>query len=155
MKRDWNLIRDLLIVFDEELYKDYRFIHYRKDRFFDPDFMGFSCAYVPDELKFITASDREKEKKRWYKERLELFARHIELMLGSGLIAGIFNQNSPADSKIRLTLKGYDLLDFIQYPEIWEKIYKALTENKIPVTYITIMELGKKITLAKIEDLKF
>lgn len=153
MKRDWNLIKELLLLVeqDPELLNTDEGFYLKLENYCE--WVGKKPDYIYPEV--LPNYELQEKKAKITATRKPIATAHLELMRDEKLIKGYINFEHPRKSDATLTLKGYDLLAFMKDPEIWRKIYKALTENKIPVTYITIMELGKKITLAKIEELKF
>ena len=153
MKRDWNLIRELMLVIEQ----DPQVINS-----FDGSYLRLEtyCEWTGQKPSFVELHGKpnyviEEIKKQLHNERGHIIKHHLDLMREEGLIKGDLNFGMPFQSNASFTLKGYDLLAFMKDQDIWLKIKTAMDTNNIPITYITIMELGKKITLAKIEELKF
>jgi hypothetical protein len=128
MKRDWDLLRKLLIDVEEE------------NDLFD----GF-----PDKPEWTEqAEDAYFRQYSEYEEHKSRFFGHLELLTENGYIDGITVLRG-ADGHIshgittpRLTMKGHDLLDTMRSSPVWDSIKSTAKSKGIELTFDAIKALG-------------
>lgn len=151
MKRNWDLIRELLhsIEIMDQAENDYGIDP--KDKFVDDwGYFDKNLYAISSEHDFIQAREALR------REHLEEVCEHIRMILDASLAScENFNRKDPTKSlaSMRLTMQGYDLLAVMEYDGMWKQIKAELAGNSIPLTVFSIMELGRQITLRKIKVL--
>ena len=128
MKRDWDLIRELLTGIEED-----------KDIF----------ANLPDEPSWGDISEEEFLKlQAAYLTFSRRFFGHLELLVESGYVDGIQLSRS-ADGRFsyglsdpRLTMIGHDLLDTMRSETVWEKVKSTAKSKGIELTLDSIKALA-------------
>lgn len=130
MKRDWDLLRKMLVDIEEE-----------RDLFADFPEEPQSEAFSHVELYLG-------EYERWEKA-CGYFYGHLELLLDSDLIAGIQvvsgtngYQGYKYTSEPRLTSKGHDLLDTMRTPVLWERIKTTAKQKGVELSFNAINVLS-------------
>ncbi len=132
MKRDWNVIRDILTAIEED-----RFANFVKHAGNNEEWMDGLDA---DEI----------EKKRL--QRLRCFDGHVRLLIDAGLISKI-NSNiieldeyrmrsgsSPQHGysydyrRLQLSMDGHDLLQHMREPKIWNKVKSMADQMGVSLT---------------------
>ncbi len=128
MKRDWELIRKLLLDIEEEK---------------NP----FSDIPVKPNFKDQDWDTYEKQLDEFHAIEARVFG-HLELLVNAGYIDGLtvirsldgmfsYGLHSP-----RLTMEGHDLLDTMRSSGIWEKIKATAKTKGIELTVDAIKALG-------------
>lgn len=130
MKRDWDLLRKMLVDIEEE-----------RDLF----------AYLPgepqlDDFESVDAYSCEYES--WCQTQ-EHFFGHLELLLESDFVDGIqIIRGSDGyisygtSPKVRLTMAGHDLLDTIRSATLWENIKTTAKKKGVELSFDAIKVLG-------------
>ncbi|MBQ9273505.1 MAG: DUF2513 domain-containing protein [Succinivibrio sp.] len=145
MKRDWNLIRELLINIrdgDEVQFNPDR----RQDAFTD-------WSYFDTRIPTLHGHDWLEATVRARTEHQSEVETHLELMLEAGLISGPAADGPEIlahRDRYRLTLHGYDLLDVMEQEDLWRDIKTELKDKSLPLSDLTITELGKRIVLKRL-----
>ena len=128
MKRDWDLIRNLLTDIEE-----------------DKDVM----AEIPAEPKWTDQSSEEYEQQvSEYNVSAGRIAGHLEMLIKNGYVDGLkvirtgsghfgYSLAGP-----RLTMAGHDLLDTMRSPTIWESIKSTAKKKGIELTLDVIKTLS-------------
>lgn len=151
MKRDWGKIKEILIVIegDPSLEKSEVSNYLSPKRYY----YWLSDTKEPNTFDMIPEI---KQQEYMHNVRLKFypcFNMHLQLMKDEGLVIGNYDIENPENTNLRLTLKGCDLLELMKCSDLWSKIETAIKDKKLPMTYMTIMELGKKFTLSEIEKI--
>lgn len=144
MKRNWDLIRELMINIRDGNTAQFNPEGNSSDAdwsYFNIDVMAMR-GYDKDHA---TAFARTKFK--------TVVETHLELMLEAGLISGP-SADGPEilahRDRYRLTLHGYDLLDVMEQEDLWRDIKTELKDKSLPLSDLTITELGKQIVLKRL-----
>ncbi|WP_330985147.1 MULTISPECIES: DUF2513 domain-containing protein [Enterobacterales] len=130
MKRDWDLLRKMLVDVEEE-----------NDFFAALPAEPQSDAYSHVELYLS-------EYERW-EAACNYFYGHTELLLDSELITGIQILSGgngyhgfKLTSGLRLTSKGHDLLDTMRTPVLWESIKSTAKKKGVELSFDAVKVLG-------------
>ena len=128
MKRDWDLIRKLLIAIEEE-----------------QDFLADS----PPEPKWKLQTEKEylSELAAYRVAEGRLFG-HLELLLDDRYVEGFqvirmadggfaFSRSAP-----RLTMAGHDLLDTMRSPKVWQWIKSTASTSGVELSLDAVKTLG-------------
>lgn len=128
MKRDWDLIRKILTVIEED-----------RDVFADlpaePKWADHSSEEYELQLSEYTASERR-------------IAGHLEMLIDNGYLNGLkvirtgSGRFGYSVSDPRLTMAGHDLLDTMRSPTVWEAIKSTAKKKGIELTLDAIKALG-------------
>lgn len=136
MKRDWDLLRKLLVDIEEE-----------RDPFAD----------LPNEPSWKDQDEDTYNKQLEDYQAIEgrLFG-HLELLVSSGYIDGLQLIRSLdgslhyAKTNPRLTMAGHDLLDTMRSSVIWENIKETAKSKGIELTFEAIKALAAFVLKAVI-----
>lgn len=116
MKRDWNIIRDILLALESS----------------------------PRAQVFLTAESLSQHDEQAVAYNMLMLVdggyaegRFIHSSLGDGHIA--------AATLIRLTNSGHDLLQVIRQQSVWEKIKTKFAENSLDMSAELVIKVGKTI----------
>ena len=113
MKRDWDVIREVLIEVETLSEVDHNQFGYgRGDEYADSDNAKSEQALLLWKAGFIEAID-------------------AGTMAGSAIVAP------------ELTWQGHDLLDILRSKPVWERIKKTAQEKGIELTFDAVKALGK------------
>lgn len=149
MKRNWDLIRELLHSVEIMDQPENEYGRNPKDKF-----IGDWCYFDP-QINFVTNNYEYIERKaRLEYDHKDEVQHHLKLIYDANLVScSEFNQDNPISSlsKMTLTMQGYDLLGIMDYRDLWKQIQDKLEKNSLPLTVFSIMELGKQLTLNKIK----
>ncbi len=127
MKRNWDLIRDILCALEED-----RFVEYvNNGGLNDKEKQKFS------DLKsghIDTESLEEAKQKR----RNEVWL-HVELLIDCGVVVPTQFDREGLNNNYRLSMQGHDFLDDLRNQEVWEKIKHQAVKSgaKLTWTFIT------------------
>lgn len=125
MKRDWNIIRDLLKATEEDRLLD---LLDQKD----------------EDIDFARANNedlRELEKISFD------YYGHLELLIDDDAIRGItvdcsnLGNWSYGAGRPRLSTSGFDLLDALQSKTVWTRVKDYAKENTLPITGALVREV--------------
>lgn len=120
MKRDWNVIRILLLEFEN-------YIKYQT---------------VVENISKLPLNIKD--------ELSEYLNKQTLIAVESGLMTSHYLEGPYKFSTVKLTKKGIDLVDSIREDWVWEEIKKHCKENKIEgLTYDMIIRLAKKLKISK------
>lgn len=126
MKRDWNLIREILIAFEED-----RFVEFVNLAEFNNDeqcaFEMKASALDPDGQKELRSSMRINKRTAIWK--------HVEMMQDCGLLVQTQYDNNNVNGGIRLSMQGADLLDVLRDQRLWPKIKKKAMDTGLALTW--------------------
>lgn len=149
MKRNWDLIRELLHSVEIMDQAENEYGRNPKDKFIgDWSYFDPQINFVTNNYEFI-----ERKARLEYDHKPEV-QHHLKLIYDANLVScSEFNQDNPilSLSKMTLTMQGYDLLGIMDYRDLWKQIQDKLEKNSLPLTVFSIMELGKQLTLNKIK----
>lgn len=114
MKRDWKLIRGILEALEGDNYIAYH-----------------NAGGMTDE-----------EKAKIYKDDLSsllpkkrmLVAQHLELLVDSGLVTQA-SCSTFENSGLRLTMKGYDMLDALRDDTVWNKVKDLAVKSGVTISW--------------------
>lgn len=128
MKRDWDLIRELLTDIEEE-----------RDL----------TADAPSEPKWLDQSEQAFiEEMRAYRTADERLFGHLELLLNAGYTQG-YSIIRGADGYIsfgaftpRLTMAGHDLLDTMRSSKVWDWIKSTANTKGVELSFDAVKALG-------------
>lgn len=135
MKRDWNLIRQLMLSIEQDKLSEFLSTC---GEFINPNLNDHDYRVVQMKIQA---------------ERWPAIKDHLLLLKESGLIEGDFNSLSNLeDSNIRITMSGYDVLEVFKLDDIWSAIATAVRADKCPLTTAAILEVSKVITSSKIKN---
>ena len=135
MKRDWNLIRQIMLAIENETFASFL------------ETMGGEAP--------VTLNDHDYA--AWLIKRKAEFGpvvqSHLLMLKEGGLLEGDFrNLDSIDTSQIRITMSGYDALEIFKLEEVWTAIASAVRADKCPLTIAAILEVSKAITISKIKN---
>ena len=149
MKRNWDLIRELLHSIEIMEQDKNEFGRDPKDKFVDDwGYFDKNLYTIHNDYEFISL--RENLRDRYISEVNE----HIRMVFDASLAScDGFNRQDPTKTlkAMKLTMQGYDLLAVMEYESMWKQIKSELKTNSLPLTVFSIMELGKQLTLNKIK----
>lgn len=121
MKRDWDLIRNILIGLEEH--------------------EGWLEPYLDENAGWELGDGPE----------FERYCRHVNLLIEAGLIIGVRHQiysNDEGDIEewthlpVRLTWSGYEFLESIRSESVWHKIKKTSVDKGAALSFEIVKELG-------------
>ena len=124
MKRDWNIIRDLLKATEED-----RLLEFLDDKDAEVD-------------RASTEAEREKLEKISFD-----YYGHLELLIDDDAIRGItvdcsnLGNWSYGAGRPRLSTSGFDLLDALQSKTVWARVKDYAKENTLPITGALVREV--------------
>ena len=124
MKRDWNIIRDLLKATEED-----RLLEFLDDKDAEVD-------------RASTEAEREKQEKISFD-----YYGHLELLIDDDAIRGItvdcsnLGNWSYGAGRPRLSTSGFDLLDALQSKTVWTRVKDYAKENTLPITGALVREV--------------
>lgn len=124
MRRDWNIIRDLLKATEED-----RLLEFLDDKDAEVD-------------RASTEAEREKLEKI-----SSNYYGHLELLIDDDAIRGITVDCSNCGSwsygsgRPRLSTSGFDLLDALQSKTVWARVRDYAKENALPITGALVREV--------------
>ncbi len=127
MKRNWDLIRDILCSLEED-----RFVEYvNSGGLSDKEIQKFT------DLKSGRV-DKESLDDAKQKRRTEIWL-HVELLIDCGVIQNTQFDSEGLNNNYRLSMQGYDFLDDLRNQEVWEKIKAQALKSgaKLTWTFIT------------------
>lgn len=127
MKRNWDLIRDILCSLEED-----RFVEYvNSGGLSDKEIQKFT------DLKSGRV-DKESLEDAKQKRRTEIWL-HVELLIDCGVIQNTQFDREGLNNNYRLSMQGYDFLDDLRNQEVWEKIKAQALKSgaKLTWTFIT------------------
>ena len=127
MKRNWDLIRDILCALEED-----RFVEYvNSGGLSDKEIQKFT------DLKSGRV-DKESLEDAKQKRRTEIWL-HVELLIDCGVIQNTQFDREGLNNNYRLSMQGYDFLDDLRNQEVWEKIKAQALKSgaKLTWTFIT------------------
>lgn len=134
MKRDWNLIRQLMLSIEQDKLSE---------------FLRTCGESINPNLN---DHDYRLAELRIQAERWPAIKDHLLLLKEGGLIEGDFNSlDNLEDSNIRITMRGYDVLEVFKLDDIWSAIATAVRAEKCPLTTAAILEVSKVITSSKMQ----
>ncbi len=128
MKRDWDLIRELLVCVEEN-----------RDL--------FESAPAKPEWTVQSKSELSQDLEHYQLAHQRLFG-HAKLLVDAEYIEGLKVIQSSGQSfhiargNIQLTMAGHDLLDTIRSKGVWDKIKSTASEKGIELTFDAIKALG-------------
>lgn len=130
MKRDWNLLRQMLTDVEDD-----------NDLF----------ARIPPEPQCERSRPVDiylTEYNDWLRA-CEYVSGHLKLLLDGGLIEGVTvswgmdgHISFGVAPKARLTMEGHELLDTLRSPTLWEQIKAMAQEKKLELTFTVIKALS-------------
>ena len=127
MKRNWDLIRDILCALEED-----RFVEYvNSGGLSDKEIQKFT------DLKSGRV-DKESLEDAKQKRRTEIWL-HVELLIDCGVIQNTQFDREGLNNNYRLSMQGYDFLDDLRNQDVWEKIKAQALKSgaKLTWTFIT------------------
>ena len=127
MKRNWDLIRDILCALEED-----RFVEYvNSGGLSDKEIQKFT------DLKSGRV-DKESLEYAKQKRRTEIWL-HVELLIDCGVIQNTQFDREGLNNNYRLSMQGYDFLDDLRNQDVWEKIKAQALKSgaKLTWTFIT------------------
>lgn len=127
MKRNWDLIRDILCSLEED-----RFVEYvNSGGLSDKEIQKFT------DLKSGRV-DKESLEDAKQKRRTEIWL-HVELLIDCGVIQNTQFDREGLNNNYRLSMQGHDFLDDLRNQEVWEKIKAQALKSgaKLTWTFIT------------------
>lgn len=149
MKRNWDLIRELLHSIEIMDQPKNEYGRDPKDKFVDDwGYFDKNLYTIHDEYRFISVREALRD------QHLSEVNEHILMIFDAALATcDDFNHCDPVKSlsAMKLTMQGYDLLAVMEYDGMWKQIKSELQKNSLPLTVFSIMELGKQLTLNKIK----
>jgi len=115
MKRDWNEIRALLESIEQDRFSEY---------------VGNNGRYFDSSL--MTEAERQAKLEELGIERRDIILGHIELLIDAELVKGIKLDMFSGDCAVasltnirpRITMKGYDLLEYLRSPKFRNALNK-------------------------------
>lgn len=149
MKRDWDLIRDMLLKIE------------KLPPSIDITQIIVADSFISQDWYAEIENKEDDERKELIKQKMQLINSHMKLLIEAGLIVGHCDpQECHIPNKFRnkqlsnyicygvcLTWQGYDFLDVIRKSSKWDKICKTLTDKGIELTIDAIMALAKQWTM--------
>lgn len=149
MKRNWDLIRELLHSIEIMDQPKNEFGRDPKDKFVDDwGYFDKNLYTIHNDYDFISLRENLRDR------HLSEVNEHIRMIFDASLATcDDFNRRDPTKSlsHMHLTMQGYDLLAVMEYDSMWIQIKSELEKNALPLTVFSIMELGKQLTLNKIK----
>lgn len=127
MKRNWDLIRDILCSLEED-----RFVEYvRSGGLSDKETQKFTDL---KSRRIDTESLEEAKQKR----RNEILL-HVELLIDCGVIQNTQFDREGVNNNYRLFMQGHDFLEDLRNQEVWDKIKNQAFKSgaKLTWTFIT------------------
>lgn len=127
MKRNWDLIRDILCALEED-----RFVEYvRSGGLSDKETQKFTDLKSG---RIDTESLEEAKQKR----RNEIWL-HVELLFDCGVIQNTQFDREGTNNNYRLSMQGHDFLEDLRNQDVWEKIKAQALKSgaKLTWTFIT------------------
>lgn len=133
MKRNWDLIRDILCSLEED-----RFVEYVKSG-------GLSDK---ETQKFTDLKsgriDTEALEEAKQNRRNEIWL-HVELLIDCGVIQNTQFDREGLNNNYRLSMQGYDFLDDLRNQEVWEKIKAQALKSGAKLTWAFITAATEQI----------
>lgn len=127
MKRNWDLIRDILCSLEED-----RFIEYvNSGGLSDKEIQRFTDLKSG---RIDTESLEEAKQNR----RNEIWL-HVELLIDCGVIQNTQFDREGVNNNYRLSMQGHDFLEDLRNQEVWDKIKNQAFKSgaKLTWTFIT------------------
>jgi hypothetical protein len=127
MKRNWDLIRDILCALEED-----RFVEYvRSGGLSDKETQKFT------DLKSGRV-DTESLEEAKQNRRNEIWL-HVELLIDCGVIQNTQFDREGVNNNYRLSMQGHDFLEDLRNQDVWEKIKAQALKSgaKLTWTFIT------------------
>lgn len=126
MKRDWNLIREILIAFEED-----RFVEYVNNT----DLNDYELrAYKMKSAEMGKEEAAELWNTMLIKKRKSIW-KHMEMMQDCGLLVSTKFDDDNSNYGLRLTMQGADLLDTLRNEKLWPQILKKTKETGFALTW--------------------
>lgn len=133
MKRDWDLLRTMLITVEE-----------------DRDL--FACLPCEPERDRSRSVDIYLTEYNDWLQACEYFGGHLKLLLDGGFIEGVTvtwgmdgHISFGVSPKARLTMEGHELLDTMRTPSLWDEIKAQAKEKKLELTFSVIKMLATAV----------
>lgn len=128
MKRDWDVVRSILLGLEKE-----------EDVF---------TRYIPEGIPESLRKTKSDDEKHIYYRHYEHVALLIEAGLVKGISAGIYSDGQlpaivfTAYQPYRLTWEGHEFLDAIRDANVWRSIKDTVANKGGSLTFDIIKELG-------------
>ena len=151
MKIYWGKIKEILIVIEGyHSLEKIEVLNYLSPKRY---YYWLSNTEEPNAFDMISEINQQEYMRKVRSKFYPCFNMHLQIMKDEGLVVGEYDVENPKNTDLRLTLKGCDLLELMKCSALWSKIETAIKDKKLPMTYMTIIELGKKFTLSEIEKI--
>lgn len=136
MKRDWNLIRQIMLAIENDTFSD---------------FLQTFGAQAPAALNDHDFACWVLNRKAEYGPAVRA---HLLMLKEGGLIEGEIDPFEKLDpAKIRITMSGYDVLEIFKLDDVWNEIASAARAGDCPLTTAAILEVSKCLTISKVKVL--
>lgn len=133
MKRNWDLIRNILCALEED-----RFVEYvRSGGLSDKETQKFADLKSG---RIDTESLEEAKKNR----RNEIWL-HVELLIDCGVIQNTQFDREGVNNNYRLSMQGHDFLEDLRNQEVWDKIKNQAFKSGAKLTWTFITAAAEQI----------
>lgn len=133
MKRNWDLIRNILCSLEED-----RFVEYvRSGGLSDKETQKFTDLKSG---RIDTESLEEAKKNR----RNEIWL-HVELLIDCGVIQNTQFDREGVNNNYRLSMQGHDFLEDLRNQEVWDKIKNQAFKSGAKLTWTFITAAAEQI----------
>ena len=133
MKRNWDLIRNILCALEED-----RFVEYvRSGGLSDKETQKFTDLKSG---RIDTESLEEAKKNR----RNEIWL-HVELLIDCGVIQNTQFDREGVNNNYRLSMQGHDFLEDLRNQEVWDKIKNQSFKSGAKLTWTFITAAAEQI----------
>ncbi|WP_406019580.1 DUF2513 domain-containing protein [Succinivibrio sp.] len=133
MKRNWDLIRNILCALEED-----RFVEYvRSGGLSDKETQKFTDLKSG---RIDTESLEEAKKNR----RNEIWL-HVELLIDCGVIQNTQFDREGVNNNYRLSMQGHDFLEDLRNQEVWDKIKNQAFKSGAKLTWTFITAAAEQI----------
>lgn len=133
MKRNWDLIRNILCALEED-----RFVEYvRSGGLSDKETQKFTDLKSG---RIDTESLEEAKNNR----RNEIWL-HVELLIDCGVIQNTQFDREGVNNNYRLSMQGHDFLENLRNQEVWDKIKNQAFKSGAKLTWTFITAAAEQI----------